>query len=76
MLDKLKENDDLYDMYQSGNNHLRTLSELYEKVKLVFDDQMTEKKKIKICTIKLGVFCSRNLSIQSKKDLYQCSKTE
>ena len=51
MIDKLKENDDLYDIYKPGNKHVHTLSDIYDKVKCIFYDLMTEKKKARFAQL-------------------------
>ena len=45
MINKLMENTDLYDVYQSGCKNYHTLGDIYDKVKHVFLDRMTAKKK-------------------------------
>ena len=64
MINKLMENTDLYDIYQSGCKNFHTLGDIYDKVKHVFLDRMTDKKKSRFGQLSWETFVREARSIK------------
>ena len=64
MINKLKENADLYDVYKSGCKNLHTLGDIYDKVKYVYLDRMAKKKKARFAQLSWETFVREARSIK------------